>query len=774
MGECSDCFASLPQLQELTFDSIESAFAHLKIEAMKRGWTISCNESFRATWATFYCSKGGRSRGKKTTKTDCPWKITLGPGIQPGTVRILKGHLTHNHVLTPDKYSIFTVDSQQQDLICKMLESGITPRCVQRFLERTGGPEFSSLQIRRLAGKRVTIDGPETEDLKRYMDSIGGVCQRMESRQGEDLFVHAVFTAAPFELQNLRQFGQVIWMDGTQKQNHLKWEIMPVTVIDQFKRIRSAGVFFVSRSDQDVIKWALRTLLGDGAFLRILRTIITDEGTAFIPAFDSLMEEMNRGRSDNEKVGVSHVLCAFHKEQNYLKKVAKAGLTVIQRETAKDLFKIVCYSASKQACDDALSSIEALSAKLASYVAKHVRPLLSKFARSYLSNVFTKGYNTTSPAESHNNMIKSVMLAGRVSTIREMRMDITLAHRNAELSFRDKMQGAFQNDHFTFVAHKANFSPKIIAEIDATLAQALTLVCGDNLEVFHPDAPKYTYRVTHSDDDNYDCSCGKVGHYGLPCAHIIAVMKKEGRNYERDYPLRLISRVWWINDPSEVLIPVDRNGQLTDDSREGEAPVVRDDVFPNGNPLEDSTSNEKEFGERDVITLLTDKERFVQQKERYLTLFHLAKTVASIGSRSLEVSQKVHDDLQAMLNTMLHIPETTSGAVSDAPSDEDEDPPNNEGTPTRIVEVHDVSGRPRGRPKKQEAPAEKFKKRQTCILCSRPHRITECDRYAAFAAAVEHNQTEVADTGHHRCSICSGIGHNRKTCPWVYVNLPKY
>ena len=772
MGECSDCFASLAQLQELVFDSIPSALAHLKIEAMKSGWKISCNESLRATWVTFYCSKGGRSRGQKTTKTDCPWKITLGPGVVPGTVRVVKGHLTHNHPLAPDKYSIFTVDSQQQDMIRKMLEAGITPKYIQRFLERTGGPEFSSLQIRKLAGKRVTIDGPETEDLKMYMDSIGGICTRMETRQGQDLFVHAVFTATPFELQNLHQFGQVIWMDGTQKQNHLKWEIMPVTVIDQFKRIRSAGVFFVSRSDQEVIKWALRTLFSDDAFLSVLQTIITDEDSAFIPAFDSLMEEMNHGRPDDQKIRVSHVLCAFHKEQNYLKKVAKAGLTTVQRETAKDLFKIVCYSPSQQACDEALSSIEALSPKLASYVAKHIRPVLSKFARSYLCDVFTKGYNTTSPAESHNNMIKSVMVAGRVSTIRDMRMDITLAHRNAELCFRDKIQAAFQNQHFTLQVHNARFSPKIIADIDSTLQQALGLVCSDDMHVFHTDAPNYAYEVTHSSDDIYDCSCGRLRHYGLPCSHIIAAMKKEGRDYERDYPLRQISAVWWINDPADVLIPVDRNGQLTDDSLEGEAPVVSEDVFPNGNPLDDPTSDEQEFGERDVITLLTDKERFAQQKERYLTLFHLAKTIASIGSRSPEVSLKLHGNLQGMLNELLQIPETTSGAVSQAPSD-DEAPIDDEGVSTRIVEVHDVSGRSRGRPKKRESPAEKFRKQRVCILCNREHRITECERYPAFAAAVEHNETEVPDTGHHRCSICSGIGHNRKKCPWVYVNIPK-
>ena len=84
----------------------------------------------------------------------------------------------------------------------------------------------------------------------------------------------------------------------------------------------------------------------------------------------------------------------------------------------EDLFKIVCYSPHRKACDDAIQGIEQLSPKLASYVAKHVKPLLTRFARAYLGDVFTKGYNTTSPAESHNNIIKNMVIDGRFYTLR--------------------------------------------------------------------------------------------------------------------------------------------------------------------------------------------------------------------------------------------------------------------------------------------------------------------------------------------------------------------
>ena len=764
-----DPFFRHEYLQTLDFDSLEEALQRIRIEAMKRGWNVGCADSFKSTYATFYCLKGGRQRGKNTTKTGCEWKLGLGPSREKrGRYVIIKSVLHHNHELTPDKYSVYTMDDSQQDLLRHMLFSGITPKYIQRFLRNSGGPELSGLQIRKLKGKDDSINVPETEDLAAYMAATGGVYRRMESMIDGTLYVHAVFTAAQFEVENLRHFGHVIFLDGTQKQNHLKWEIMPVTVIDQFKRIRSAGVFFVSRSDQDVIRWALQTLLSDGPFLAVVQTMITDEDSAFIPAFDTVMEQLNSGRSEESKKSINHVLCAFHKEQNYLKKVAKAGLTRVQRETAKDLFKIVCYSPSKKACDEALDSITALSPKLDSYLKKHVRPILSKFARSYLGSVFTKGYNTTSPAESHNNMIKETMIPGRVYTLRQMREDITMSHRNSELAFRDKIASAFTNTHFTLTVHGAHFAPKILSDIDATLQQALELVCPPDGKVFHPDAPQYVYEVKEQ-EGLYECSCGRLMHCGLVCAHIIAAMKARGKDYETDYPIHQIAPIWWINAPDDVLVPVNQAGQLEDDAQEGEAPIVSEDVFPNGNPLDDPTTDDQEFGQRDAITLLTDKKRFSDQKERYLTLFHLAKSLASVASRSLDVSLRIREDLQGMLNTLLNIPETASGAVSRAPSDDEGDivPPQPQ---MEIVEVRDAVSRPRGRPKRQETAAERFHGHHQCILCGERHQITECTRYEAFAAAVQHNQEEVQDEAHHRCGICSGIGHNRKTCPWLHSN----
>ena len=771
------------RLQSMTFETAEVAYKHLRVEAMRCGFTIATNQSKRSNYMTIHCGKGGRVRGNDTKKTGCPFRLYLTPREEDGRCVIRAECVEHNHPLTPDKYSIFTLAPDKQDLIRKMLDSGVAPNAIQRFLERSGETGVSTLQIRRLAGRDKAFQNRETEDLRRYMEDVGGVFKRMEIRLDEKCYVHAVFTAMDFEVENMRRFADVIWLDGTQRQNYLKWEIIPITLIDSFKRIRSGGMFFVSRGDQEILEWVLNVIKGNDEIRAKLKTIITDEDSAFIPAFKAVFPTDDSDDESDEESQVNHVLCAFHKEQNFVRKLMTCGLAGPEVEAAKDLFKIICYSGHREACDDAVANLKTLSPKLAKYVESSIEPLLPHFARSYLAGVFTKGYNTTSPAESHNNMIKSGMIDGRIYTLKQMRIDITATHRNAEICFREKITSSFVNTHFTWTQHSVMLSPRVREAIDLAIQRAADFsVCLENRTVLHPDAPKYSYKI--SDEG---CSCGHQVHAGLPCVHLLAFIKKDTDSIEDNFPVDLIADCWRIADEESVLIPVGRDGQVIDDHEEGDEveTAVEELVFPAGNPLdEEQTSG---FGERDLITALTDKDRFLQQKERYLVLFHLAKSVASISSRHPDVAEKVRTDLTDMLHSLLGLPETTAGASQAASADEEGggDEGDEEGGDDRggddeggrdrrarreveEVDVQDVVRRGRGRPKKQATVAEMFKGRRECVLCGRRHSIVECDNYEEFRAAVEHNLS--IETGTSRCGICKGIGHNRSTCGWYFKN----
>ena len=131
------------------------------------------------------------------------------------------------------------------------------------------------------------------------------------------------------------------------------------------------------------------------------------------------------------------------------------------------------------------------------------------------------------------------------------------------------------------------------------------------------------------------------------------------------------------------------------------------------------------------------------------------------------MAQRLRQELDGLLRRVLDLPETTAGASRPVSDDESSSDETDDAPVVEPEDVRDVSRRTRGRPKKHLPVMEKFAKRRTCILCGASHTIDRCSKYQAFVAAVEHNE-RIVTGGHGRCSICRGIGHNKKSCGWVF------
>lgn len=315
--------------------------------------------------------------------------------------------------------------------------------------------------------------------------------------------------------------------------------MIPITLIDQYRRIRSGGVAFVASTDEETLSWLLRTIRRLPPVAEKTRTLITDEDSAFIPALDVVMHE-------EPKWLVDHVLCAFHKEKNFIQRLMACGLCPVDRAVAKDMFKVICHCPHRETVDKTIKELKKMSPNLAVYIDECIVPLLPQFSRAYLSSVWTKGYNTTSPAEAHNAMYKGYM-PSRACTLKQMRLDYTRAHQDAERNFKEKMERSFENDHFTYTTGGIMLSPKIRKEIDITNDLVPRFTCMElgegRFKVFRTDARAIWHVATES-----ECDCGRVENEGLPCAHILRV------SAERNTPTpdaantqsssRLPSRTW--------------------------------------------------------------------------------------------------------------------------------------------------------------------------------------------------------------------------------------
>lgn len=766
-------FFSQESLKGMQFESMKAAYVHLRVQAMKHGFDIGSTQSLHSLYSTFYCLKGGRQRGVKTTKTGCMWQVSLVPDEKSntfGAVRIKNVTLEHNHELHPDIYSVFNLTESSQDLIRSMRDARIEPRKIIRVMEGLGEQGITAAQIRKICVPRGTTLGvPESEDLEQYVIECGGMCFRHIT---DGQYCQGVLTILPFEKENLDRFSSVMFLDGTQTQGFLNWEVIPITLIDQYRRIRSGGLCFLSSTDEETLTWLLETLFSLPPIRDCTKTLITDEDSAFIPAINNV----------SSIHPIRHVLCSHHKEQNFNRKLVRCGLTPVERSVAKDLFRVICYGTNREFASKAIQQLKSMSQKLGRYIDKQVIPTLDLFARSHLSETFCKGYNTTSPAESHNAMLKNY-LAGRSLTLKQTRIDFTRCHVESDRSFKEVILKSFRNDHFTYAVGGLMLSPKIRKEIDE-MNRTISKYCCVQLDegkwkVFLSNAPQ-TSHVTSCDS----CDCGRVTYEGLPCVHILRVIKEERGDDFSQWPFHLIAQEWIIQNPQHVLVPTNQDGMvepqpvdLTDKSEEEENEVKESDaVVP-------SDAIDVEDGIHQVTTedmsMMCNVPEHMKRKKRYLTLYHLAKSVVSIASRDAGNSSKLLGELTRIKRSLLSLP-LTGSVMTEEFSDESEQegvPPNEHAvSELNIVDVTDSAGRRRGRKKKsvnEKRMNVRKMREESCQLCGKAHNMTKCRRYRDFKAAVTQNQSIPDENGRHRCRMCFGIGHNTKTCPWLAANSKK-
>lgn len=757
------------------FESPRAAFRHMQVEAMREGFEIGATQSLDSVYNTFYCLKGGKQKGKQTTKTGCGWCLKIGPMRGDGDgnpiITVKSVNFEHNHPCHPDMYSVFTCPADVQDLIVKMRECDISPRKVVDVLAKLGHHGVTARQVRRVTegGQKECLHGAESLDLEEYVNANGGFFAALRRTSDGISYTQAVLTLMPFEQENIRRFGSVMFLDGTHNNSSMKWEMIPITLVDQYRRIRSGGVAFMASTDEETLSWLLKTLHDIPPVRDTTQTVISDEDSAFIPALSSVVTETDWH--------INHVLCAFHKEKNFIQKIMKCGFTDVERGIAKDLFKVVCYSTHKDSVDQALEKLKAMHPNLSTYLEKKVVPTLCQFSRAYLGEVWTKGYNTTSPAEAHNAMYKARM-PNRATTLKQMRIDYTHAHLEAERSFQESIARSFQNDHFTFTQGGIMLSPKIRRDISVINARAEKLVCtpvnGEGrFKVFAADSPDIYHVATLG-----SCDCGKPTNEGLPCEHIIRVTLELHGKDSHHWPYALVHRDWIITHPMDVHGGMNEDGHV-EEVMEPDESVHEKEMLVDGDG--DVTNNRQDALEGLNVSLLTSNiPVYTQRKKRYLTLYHLAKSCASLACRDVEHSQRLLTELTNIKSHLLEIPDEVvfskefrnEEEEEEEESQEQEHPESDTSESDEHMEIRDAGGRPRGR-KKQSFLDTYRQGRAACFLCGGRHQYTDCRNFTDFRAAVEHNQRQPDDPRRRRCKYCSGIGHNGKTCQWLYQNKKK-
>jgi hypothetical protein len=272
----------------------------------------------------------------------------------------------------------------------------------------------------------------------------------------------------------------------------------------------------------------------DALLQRIETQGFRGEWFVFLPAMDQL-------RSLPDFPGdFSHLLCALHKKQNFLKKLNTCGESKQNKHQIKAFFDQVCYFDHLGMAEAALTDIKAFdNGRLNKYIQKHMQPVLRQFSKSRASDVFACGLNTSSAAESMNRMLKRGLVS-RDHTLRQVRehFDARLNNHKALLASQ-ALKSRSRPLPFELplgIQIQREIRKKIQGEMK--LAADLQVACMDEwtFQVQKKTLAGLIYGVIGDQELRlFKCSCNLVRHAGCPCSHILAVHDFTELPLSRDY-----------------------------------------------------------------------------------------------------------------------------------------------------------------------------------------------------------------------------------------------
>jgi hypothetical protein len=537
------------------------------------------------------------------------------------------------------------------------------------------------------------------------------------------------FTQTREERENLLNYGDVIFLDGTVIDNNLRWDTFPITLLDRNRQICSGGVFFLGLQTTEVFSWVLSTIYE--AIGEKWETLITDEDSAMMIAVPVFIQNVYH---------IRHYICIFHKYANIRRHINQLTCPKETKLLLIRLTQAICYGKSSAEVEHALNQMIEVAPDLQHYVDTNVRPLIPLFSDCCKGDGLTLGYRATSVAESANAMIRR-HLPGTALTLAELRRAITTAY-----SYR--RQGNFRqllvsNEMREVIASTSlNLEPNIIQILEKSISKSkrmVTEVLEDNSIVVVDGQRRFIVEASR-------CQCGYPVCWGLPCPHLILAHRQQ----LNAFPAALIHPRWLMTPPDEPFprpVFAVRREPITDSSSDA----------PDAEDSSSSFSDEDDVIPIDHLAVMPDGDISVPQADphesepgtdraRFLSLWQEGKEIARLGQSTM-VYPWVRDQLRMIMQRLF------DSAQPDPPPL----PPIDQRTQRK-------RGRPRTTGHSDQVREATTVRRPKCPLCGRAsHALAECHHQPILEEIIRAYPGR--RDGSRLCKICRYSGHNRATCP---------
>lgn len=598
-------------ISQLTFKSGIELSNYIKGLAIKNGFKLYQHDSKSSNRIRFYCSNHQIHKNIiNSNKIGCNFHLSFNKNINGIYVLSKNSNFEHSHKI--ENTDIVNIDNIVKEEVVNMKKIGISNFHIIMYIENKYNVSITRNDISKIFKEDISKIS-ETEQLCDYMENKGNYYIYEDSNCN----VAGIFTITYEEIENIKNFGDFLVIDGTTIPNFLEWTIIPISLEGNNMELLSGGIAFTSTETSEFYDWLINLLL---SISPKLKCIISDEDSAICSSLENFPS-------------LYHFLCIKHKISHIKSLINKNNKNI---DEFYNLINVIFYSRCNKLAMESLNKLYELFPEVIYYFETNIYPNRYKLLVSLRANVFVFNHTSSQLAESYNNMIKR-NLTNKIKHFWEIREHVSSTFRikkNCEAQINKR---SYISNHFIQKEYGIKLSNKVCNKLDIEIfysEKVLIKQVDDNL-----------YIAKESDDIQYtlnfsDCECHYPMQAGLPCRHIIALYCQLTNNF----PSHFISKRLYLEKNNHqqinILIPLEEEEYDSDFILVEEEEEEYDDI--------------SDFPEIETLDIIDNCHgiicpKFIQNNNTRTELMQIAKEIVNIGmnpSKSLNVKNDLLKILQ--------------------------------------------------------------------------------------------------------------------------------
>ncbi|KAK8876581.1 hypothetical protein M9Y10_006799 [Tritrichomonas musculus] len=393
---------------------------------------------------------------------------------------------------------------------------------IAEYLNREKNIQITTQQVSYLVDKNKDKKVPETDELIQKMINEKGMYKLYPPDEDNKInYRKAIATFTVNELNNLKNYGDMICLDPTYPSLTSNWTTIPISLVGSSRELLSGGVVFCSNVTADLYEWIIKTLIYDLPCASILKTICSDDDLILDSAWNQIIR-------DPKCCHIQRIICIWHKYNQFKDLVKKSGLSAKDQCEILEKFIELFSTRNCTKCEDLVKEIKSKHPSFCNFIVTSIENRLNTSTKAFTKNVLSLGYLANVFSECNNSNIKK-LLGSNASSLSEMREVITRSEERRKLNREFiKSRKSYKAIDVQLTSIMSMFHvQKVIAESivgSKNKADKLSFEKNGNIWKVTENQTNDIYLVKN--EGVWQCSCGKVTSVGLPCSHIIKILKE--------------------------------------------------------------------------------------------------------------------------------------------------------------------------------------------------------------------------------------------------------